>query len=179
MKPLWFALPLLLAPGAASAQTADSTVVRPCTAIVAGADLSGWKEVRGNGFTFCVPASWRPFGRARNGADAPTWRGGSGSVTWGRGEPPRAVVTTVVTTTVVSGPMRSVPPTPPRSESRTFSEVIGGSSAELWTREYDGRHANGAQWHSPRGIYLTGESRDPGTAADQLRVYRTVRFTQP
>lgn len=55
MKAAWLFLPLLLVPRGAAAQEAPRASTpaaeRPCAVTLAGADLSGWKEVRANGFT--------------------------------------------------------------------------------------------------------------------------------
>ena len=175
VKSLWLILPLLLVPRVVAAQdtarVATPGAERPCTVTLPGADLSGWKEVRATGFTFCVPANWRPSGRARGGVDAGTWRGGSGSITWGVGAyRPQEVVTRVVV--VGDG---SPDPGPP-GQVRRFPEVIGGAAADLWDNQFDGKHYTGAEWRS-RSAYISGDSRDGGTANLQLRVYRTVRFT--
>lgn len=176
MKTPFLFLSLLIVPlGAAAQESAPANPgqeVRPCTAVVPGADLTGWREVRATGFTFCVPASWRPAGRARNGVDARTWRGGGGEVKWGTGSH-RSVVTV---TTVVSGPVSAMPQ--PAVQVNRLSEVIGGRVADLWDNEFDGNFHTGAAWNAP-AMYVAGESRDRATARLQLQVFRTVRFTQP
>lgn len=144
----------------------------PCTVSVPSDEP--WREVRGNGFTFCVPASWRATGRSRDGGpDASTWRGGGGSITWGTGaQGPRRVFVSEVT--VRAGqPL----PDPPGRVSR-FTEVIGGRRAQLWNNEFDGKHFTGATWTQP-ALYLEGEASDAGAARLQLEIYRTVRFAEP
>ena len=174
VKSLLLILPLLLAPSGLAAQdTARAptpAAERPCTVTLPGADLSGWKEVRATGFTFCVPANWRPSGRARGGVDARTWRGGSGSITWGKGNPVREV-----RTVIVAVPVGSPIPEPP-GHVRRFTETIGEAAAEMWDNEFDGERYTGAEWKS-RSVYITGEGNGGDVASLQLRVYRTVRFT--
>jgi hypothetical protein len=175
MKVVFVFLSLLLVPLGAVAQEPSTTEeVRPCTAVVTGADLAGWKEVRATGFTFCVPASWRPSGRARGGVDARTWRGGGGEVTWGTGTFRSTTTTTTMVTVRAGDPL----PAPPAGQSNRFTEVIGGSVADLWDNRVDGKHYTGAKWARP-SMYVAGESRDAGTSRIHLQVYRTVRFAQP
>jgi hypothetical protein len=110
--------------------------------------------------------------------DARSWRGGSGTISWGTGEYRSTVVRTVVTTVEVG--RGSSPVGPPRQgQTRRFSEMIGGAAADMWDNELDGARYTGATWKSPRAIHISGESRDARSAATQLRVYRTVRFTGP
>ena len=144
-----------------------------CTVVVPEAGEEMWREVRATRFTFCVPVNWRPLGApARGGADARTWRGGTGSITWGTGEHrPRRIATAQVI--VRAGePLPSAPP----GQVRRFTEVIDERVAQLWDNEFEGKHYTGATWSRP-AVYLEGEATDPATARLQLAVYRTVRFT--
>ena len=128
--------------------------------------------MRAEGFTFCVPASWRPEGEApAPGVDARRWRGGGGTLAWDTGTyrpAPRGPVTVAVRE---DDPRRSA-----AGEVRRFSESIGGAAAELWDDRIGERHYTGAQWTRPRRVHLAGEARDGSAAALQLDVYRTVRF---
>jgi hypothetical protein len=172
MKTPFLVLALLIAPLGAAAQESTAPEVRACTVTVPGTDLTGWREVQASGFTFCVPANWRPAGRGRGGVDARTWRGGGGEVKWGAGKYRSArVVTRVVT-------VRAGNPLPQPNGVNRFAEVIGGSAADLWNNELEGDFFTGAQWNRPE-VYLAGESRDAVTARLQLQVFRTVRFSQP
>ncbi|HEY0154011.1 MAG TPA: hypothetical protein VGB92_18505 [Longimicrobium sp.] len=176
MKSSFFFLSLLIVPlGAAAQESAPASTapeVRPCTVTMPGTDVVGWREVQATGFTFCVPANWRPVGRARNGVDARVWRGGGGEVKWGSGSP-RTVATV---TTVVSGPVSAIPR--PTGQVHRLSEVIGGKRADLWDNEFEGSYYTGAEWSAP-AVYVAGESRDRATSRLQLQVVRTVRFAQP
>lgn len=148
-------------PARGSAQAAQPV---PCTVPIASSPQEPWQQISAQGFTFCVPNSWR----ATRGN---TIRGDGGWVRWGTGERPPGEVRTVT----VNVPAGSLPPTPPRRQNR--AEMIGGSVAEVWDNEYEGTFYTGAQWQTPVRIYLQGESRNPAARDRQLEIYRTVRFT--
>ena len=152
-----------LAPGRARAQAAQTVA---CTAPVASAAQAQWQQISAQGFTFCIPASWRAAGRN-------TFRGEGGWVRWGTGEY-RASETRTVTVHVPAGSL----PHAPQGRQNRFAETIGGAVAELWDNELDGRFYTGAQWRTPQ-IYLVGQSGDMSARDRQLEIYRTVRFTQP
>lgn len=172
MKTFFIFLSLLFVPLGAAAQESTASEVRPCAVTVPGTDLTGWRTVQATGFTFCVPAAWRPAGRARNGVDARTWRGAGGEVKWGTGKyRSTRVVTRVVT-------VRAGNPLPEPAGVNRFAEVIGGSPADLWNNEFEGEFFTGAQWNRPE-VHMAGESRDAVTARLQLQVMRTVRFSVP
>jgi hypothetical protein len=163
--------------GCASASSSAATEMAgadapSCNVPTPAVDGEPWREVRATSFTFCVPGNWRPSGSSARGIAARTWRGGSGSVTWGTGEyRPRRVVTT----TVVVRPGEPLPSTPP-GQVRRFTETIDNRTAQLWDNEINGRHYTGATWSRPT-VFFDGESADAATARVQLAVYRTVRFT--
>ena len=163
------------APGAepAASVTSAAAEVLPCAVPVPEPAREPWRQVRATGFTFCVPASWRPTGRPEGrSVDARTWRGGSGSITWGRGEyrPQRTESRIAI--------VRAGEPLPSPGQVRRFTEVIDGRPAELWDNEFEGKHYTGARW-TGQAVYLEGEATDPATARLQLVVYRTVRFAKP
>ncbi|MGH7662705.1 MAG: hypothetical protein ACRENI_00155 [Gemmatimonadaceae bacterium] len=137
-------------------------------------DAAGvWQEVRATGFTFCVPANWRPVGGSPAGDhDATTWRGDGGSISWRVGEYRPRPIRTEIATVRVGDPLPAASP----GEIRHFDEVIGGRRATLWDNQFEGEYYTGAKWVSP-AIYLEGETRSRGSARLQLDVYRTVRFT--
>ena len=57
-----------------------------CTAPAGATDISGWREVTGPGFRFCVPATWytaRP--RDTTGAAAGRWRQADRGIEWSVG----------------------------------------------------------------------------------------------
>ena len=154
-------------PAAAVAQAA------PCSVELPESATEPWRVVRGRGFTFCVPASWRAVGHpTRQDVDARTWRGGGGSITWGTGEyrPQQIATETVI--------VRAGDPLPaPSGSVRRFNEVIDGRSAKMWDNEFRGRHYTGAVWTTP-AVYMEGEASAQHSARLQLAVFRTVRFTR-
>jgi len=96
---------------------------------------SSWRQVRASGFTFCVPASWRPSGRATDSVDAPLWHGKEGSVTWHLGRPAstrameqRADVTVAVVTTGTPVPAPSFPAAPSASTADAESCAPPGNT---------------------------------------------------
>ncbi|HEU0055350.1 MAG TPA: hypothetical protein VFQ39_19315, partial [Longimicrobium sp.] len=104
----------LLASGAAAAQeTAPAPAQEPpkCAIRVNDVDLTTWREVRADGFTFCVPPEWNPRGRTRDGVDPREWRGPSGSIEWGKGRPRPVMGSSIVT---VPRGERPPPPPPPQ-----------------------------------------------------------------
>ena len=162
---------------ARAAQTsAPATVDQPlsplaeCHATVRDMDVSTWRAVSAETFTFCVPPDWRGSGRS--------WRRGSGEISWGTGTHPREQVATVIATvpasdraTLSSGPL-------PDSDVRPFSEEIGGRRAEMWRNRIGQDYHTGADWEAMR-IWMVGKARDATTADLQLAIFRTVRFQGP
>jgi hypothetical protein len=164
--------------GAADAAVAE-TAAEPCNVAVEAARGAPWRLVRGEGFTFCVPTTWRAGARRTSaGVDAHIWRGGQGSITWGTGtyQPQRrtVTVTTVVPASAVGG--AGMPPAPPAGASRRSAETIGGYVADVWSNQFEGTHYTGAVWTVPARVHITGESKSRVDADLQLAVYRTVRF---
>ena len=151
-----------LGPDQGFAQEAQTV---PCTVSVASSPEEPWQQISAQGFTFCIPSSWRAT--ARN-----TFRGDGGWVRWGTGEY-RATEFRTRTVTVRAG---AAPPPMPGRYNR-FSEMIGGSVAELWDNEMEGTFATGAQWRTPTPIHLLGQSNSLQGRDRQLEIYRTVRFT--
>lgn len=132
-----------------------------------------WRLVQADGFTFCVPPSWEPTSRPRNGMGSRNWRMRGGKLAWGTGVHRERIVET---TTVIVEAGRPITPPVPSMQVNNFRERIGGRQAELYDNYRRGVHYTGASWTFPQ-IWLTGEARDRATADLQLAVYRTVRFT--
>lgn len=163
------AVPAMPAP-APSASVADASATS-CRATRHDVDLSTWREVVAEGFSFCLPPGWK--GGARS------WRMGSATLAWGRGaRPPRevAVVTRRVEVSKGGAPM-SIPPAPD-SDVQRFSESIGGRPAQLWRNRFGAKYYTGAEWSSA-STWLTGTAQDAADAALQIAIYRTVRFHSP
>lgn len=152
---------LLAACGAhhGSAAPAPTAAVVPCAVFVPNADSLDWKLVAATGFTFCVPARWRPAG-------ARGWRGDGASIEWAVGSPPQTseAVVRVPSSVVDQAPM-----------PRHFVEIIGGESAELSDTHLPGADFTAAHWSEKR-LYFQGKAGSPRTVDIELTIYRTVRF---
>jgi hypothetical protein len=133
--------------------------------LTGGAPQQSWRQITAEGFTFCVPSTWRQSG-------ANTFRGEGGSVRWGVGQYRSSAVVTR-TVNVQAGQE----PALPAGHVNRYSESIGGSVAELWDNDLEGTVYTGAQWTNPTAVYLAGESKSPAARIQQLQIYRTVRFT--
>jgi hypothetical protein len=140
----------------APAPEADTFV--PCAVRAAQSDSVPWREVSGNGFTFCVPADWRASG-------PDTWRGGGGSVSWD----PRG---TRIPVTVRR--MDSRAPSPSPAERRETTETIDGQSVRLTTFRSGTEYLTIAAWTSGL-VNFSGRAGSQREAELHLEIYRTVR----
>jgi len=134
-------------------------------------DLATWRQVRADGFTFCVPSDWRAAGGDRS----KIWRHGVSSIEWGTGTPRLKRVVQSVVVRVPAGSMPPPPP-PPNAEIKRFTEEIGGQTADMWRNRFDQDYYTGATWTNVN-VYLVGETKDVSTADLELRIFRTVRFS--
>ena len=150
--------------------TAAAPTAEACTASVPAVDLSAWRLVTAQGFTFCVPPEWRGSGR--------TWHRGNATISWGLGEPARREVRTELRTVPASQAGSPPAGAPPDSDIRRFAEAIGGRDAQLWRNRFGRAYYTGARWDSPR-VWLTGEANGPDAADLEVTIFRTVRFTAP
>ena len=162
-------------PTSAGVGTATSAPAPPavaCRTGVPGVEVSSWREVAAEGFTFCVPSDWRGGGR--------TWRRGSAEITWGKGTRPRQQVAVVTETVIVPAGAVPRPPSgpPPDSDLQRFTEEIGGHRATVWRNRFGQVYHTGADWESLR-VWIVGEAADPASADVQVTVFRTVRFSEP
>lgn len=167
--------------GATDAPVAE-TAAEPCNVAVEATRGAPWRLVRGEGFTFCVPATWRARARPTSaGVDARIWWGGQGSVTWGTGtyRPQRRTVTVATAVPASAAGGTGMPPAPLAGESRRSAETIGGYVADVWSNRFEGTHYTGAVWTMPARVHITGEAKSSVEADLQLAVYRTVRFVAP
>lgn len=152
----------------------------PCPFPVTGTPEDSWRLVRAEGFTFCVPSSWKPAGRAgRDGLSPRKWRGRRGSIEWGKGEYRRETRTGTMTVMVEVDENRPLMlPTPPPPDVRNFTEVIDGRPAEMWDNRFGSTFSTGANWRDPH-VHVAGEASDHATVRLQMTIYRTVRFVEP
>lgn len=146
-----------------------------CRVQVEGADVSTWKQVRGSGFTFCVPEDWRSSGRtAQRGSAKIEWTPGVLAQDPGEPELGSGDVAPVQQNAV------GVRPRNP-TESLRLSETIDGRTVELYREALgDGMppgltYLTGAQWLGP-SIHFSGTATELGAAELQFIIYRTVRF---
>lgn len=157
------------APSARVVKPAESAqaLANSCSAEVPSADLSSWQTVSGDGFTFCVPATWHGRGRE--------WRNAGAMMQWGTGSSPQRKITVPSTVPVVDirrTPMNSGPPS---TDVQQSTQQIGGRTATVWRNRSNGKNYVGAQWESPQ-VWLNGESADTPSADTQMLILRTVRF---
>lgn len=157
----------LAACASSGASSRDEAPVVACQVPVASSPQQTWRQITAEGFTFCVPSTWRQSG-------ANTFRGEGGSIRWGVGQY-RSTAAAVATRTVTVQAGQEPPPLAGRVNR--YSESIGSSVAELWDNDLEGTLYTGAQWTNPTAVYLAGESKSPAARIQQLQVYRTVRFT--
>jgi hypothetical protein len=94
-------------------------------------------------------------------------------ISWGEKEYRSRRIATVVVAVPAGNPL----PGPPGQFHR-FSEVVGGGVAEFWDNQVEAEYFTGAQWSTPKAVYIAGEARDRRSADVQLQIYRTVRFTE-
>lgn len=151
-----------------------------CTVPGVGTAEAPWRRVRATGFTFCVPPHWRPDGPGTRGADALTWTGDNGSITWGR------VQTEVIRRDIVA--MRVGPDGQPDLESLgitrlcstplNFQLYVDGLTIETTQHECQGGYFTSASLGQSLP-QLTGQSRSGATAELQMQIYRTIRLAPP
>ncbi len=155
--------------GVETVASPSAALAAGCRATVAGIDVSTWREIAAEGFTFCVPPDWRGGGR--------TWRRGSARINWGKGTHPRQQVAVVTETMVAPAGAAPQPPSgpPPNSEIQRFTEEIGGHRASMWRNRFGQDYHTGADWESLQ-IWIVGEATDRAAADLQIAVFRTVRF---
>ena len=156
--------------GGESASPADAEAT-PCPISVASAGGVGWRAVKADGFSFCVPADWRQRG-------ARSWRGPGGSVSWTRtptGMEEGKRVGYVVASTSSGPPPASSGPAPQTSNSL---ETIGGLPVDVRTTSFESKFTAVADWKSPV-LRFTGASTDRTGVDRYIEIFRTVRFTSP
>jgi hypothetical protein len=149
-----------------------------CTVPGVGTAEAQWRVVRATGLTFCVPPHWRPDGPAPRGADAMTWYGDNGSITWGA--PPSRILTREV---ILAVPVQRGTPLdveslgfpPPRTTPLNFQYDVDGLTIATSQRRCQGTFWSTA---SIGGTFpqLTGEARGGAAASVQMAIFRTIRL---
>lgn len=149
------------------AGTGPAPVANACGERVPSAQVSGWRMVEAQGFSFCVPPDWSASGRS--------WAHGTARITWGIGRqvaqgdvPAIAQAESRSLPACVSAPARGadIHPTP---------EMIGGRQAQVWRSRYPRGFYTGGHWHDPH-FYIVGEAPDAATADLEMTIVRTVRW---
>lgn len=126
-------------------------------------DAGDWREIAGDGFTYCVPASWQPVGQR-----AQRWRTPSLDLEWGQADGFQRPAPFVVPTRGQSGA---------RFGSRVMTETIDGATVRLEIQDLSEATlwSAAAAWLEPTlRVYAT--ARTATAAAEVLGVYRSVRF---
>jgi hypothetical protein len=176
---------LCLALGGLHSQATPVTPA-PCAVPSVGSPDSVWRQVRASGFTFCVPASWKPGGHAHDSVDAPQWKGDGTSVAWGVGRPRSGLGrgTTAEGRSPIVGRGSGVvgPPPPPvrtqKCEPPTNTPVPVDGGVVLVTQvQCDGVNWTTTGWSTAPAIYVQGEAHSAERADLLVRIMRTIRFT--
>ena len=155
---------------------------------------STWREVRGAGFTFCIPGTWQPRGRAERGADAKMWKGAIGGVVWDEGKPPTLIdphQTFEVTGRVVVVQRGQVPPgtqdvvpLPPDPNEQTCKPPVnqtfqtGAVSMVLTQVDCQGIWTV-TGWSVAPAMYVQGVAHGPAADATLVSMVATIRFAAP
>jgi len=190
MRPPRLLLTLIAALGVACggrpAEVTPAAVV-PCSLPGVGSADAGWRQVRATGFTFCIPASWPPRGKAHDSTDQRRWASEDGWLTWGFGPPPFEITTGYTVVGVVvqgTATMSAVAPLPgpansrdSRGCSRKNTPVTLEDSAVMITQMLCGGTWTIAAWRPTPAIYVQGVAHDIRDAERLLIVMQTIRFS--
>jgi len=141
--------------------------INSASCVVPGAPASDpWQLVTAPGFTFCVPASWRPNGEH-------SWVAGADSIVWGVGQPPMRMVPGVVLGDAVTQPY--ILGRVAVCHERDYVGRVDRSRAGMQDFRCPDRHYTFAQFMDPP-VHLEGQAQSARAAAVELAIYRTVRF---
>jgi hypothetical protein len=156
----------------------------PCAVPGVGSPDSLWRQVHASGFTFCVPASWKPSGKARDSLDAPQWKGDGTSVTWSLGRPRSGTGrndTTEMRGKIVgrgSGIVQPPPTSTHKCEPATNTPApVAGGIVMITQVRCDGVTWTTTGWSTAPAIYVQGEAHTAQQADLLVRIMRTIRFT--
>jgi len=165
-------------------------VFTPCPISGVGPVDSSWRQVRGSGFIFCIPGSWRPSQPASDSLDARAWSGKEGSVRWNLGRPEsigstvrRAEITGAVVT-VGGMPPPPANPAPPmrRPEScaqPTNTPYMVDSVVVVVTLTACGGTWTTTAWSTAPAIYVQGQAHSADEARLLNAIMVTIRFPSP
>ena len=162
----------------------------PCPISGVGPVDSSWRQVRGSGFTFCIPGSWQPSRQTSDSLDARTWRGKEGSVTWGLGRPesigPEVRRAEIVGAVGTPGGMPPPPVSPaPRLQRPepcalpTNTPFMVDSVALVATMTLCRGIWTTTAWSTAPAIYVQGQAHSAEQAKLLNGIMVTIRFVSP
>lgn len=142
---------------------------------VAAQDTS-WLEVSGDGFTYCVPVTWR----AADG-EAQQWRGPGVEFAWGEGLPASARRLPFAVSRVGAGQRMDNRPTHAEGARRlvVYLERIGSKNVRLILDHPSGLNERGTLVRTEPDLTLYGTAKSEEAAAAIQAAYRSIRFTEP
>ncbi len=167
---------------------AMQVAVVPCAVPGVGSPDSLWRQVRASGFTFCVPASWKPSGHAHDSVDAPQWKGDGTSVTWGLGRPPSGIgriSSAEISGRIVYGSSGMGTMEPARvvihkcEPATNIPFTVDGGIVLITQVRCEGVNWTTTGWSTAPAIYVQGEAHTAQLAELLVRIMRTIRFTVP
>lgn len=147
---------------------------------------SSWHQVRGAGFTFCVPGSWRPTQAAPDSLDPKSWGGNEGSLTWNLGRPEGMYPPGPIArshTPIVNVPA-GMTPNPGQPEGRierlcpdpTTTPYTVDSIVVVVTQVTCHGTWKTTAWSTGPAMYVQGEARSPDNARILNAIMVTLRF---
>jgi hypothetical protein len=155
---------VLVLSNTAIAQTAapDSSATT-CWASVNDSTYASWRPVRGKGFNYCMPPSWKAVGKGDKTSDATKWHGSSAEIGWDTGAPQLR-------------PTSDFSPSSLRDQKDFYEQIAGrGMKARLYV--FRRWYFTQVTW-SQTPIYFQGTAQDSKSANEELKIYRTVRFDE-
>ena len=159
-------------------ETAVSPVTgNSCDAPRVPAGEQEWREVAGDGFTYCVPASWRPIG-----SQARHWHAADVDFAWAD-RPPHPVDRRVpFGGRSPEGPVMVSPVVAEGIAAQTqvvYSEQVNGRTIRLTMEHPAGRHVRSSDDVLVPALTAFASARTAHAASEILAVYRSVRFVGP
>ena len=196
MKHELVALTLVAAISAACGHPAQLVPLAQAPCLVAGVGTADapWRQVRGAGFTFCVPGDWTPSGSVRHGLDANQWNGSGSSLTWDTGRVPEgqqragditgSVVQVPSSGAGAAAPVRVTAPATvriavePCPQATTTPRVVDGVVLFVTRGTCQGLWVTRAWRHAP-AVYVQGTAESADGAQQLLAVVQSIRFASP
>ncbi len=170
-------LPVTLALASCARPNTQTSPIVACAPSRAGTAAAPWREIRGDGFTFCLPPGWR------RASDVNGYTDRDGTIAWARNGRPVDITSSRPVVAIVRGASPSDVPQLGVQEVQTTTcpaavpepEQIGDHAALLRSSECRGSYNTSASWSEP-ALLFAGVAPSAASAARQLAIYRTVRF---